>query len=301
MPTDVTPPRRPGGKTASGAVAFLKRKELGLPIWAWGLITAILLYVLYRRFGGGGRASSKSPTQTATDATQVPPSDTGGGGGGGSPPLDTSGDLASAGGLPFVFLGNGGGYPYDFSSLYSNNPGDGNPTATIPVAGLGPLDWGGQSYTTRAQFNAYLKSKGISAAQFATNHPAAYSHYLALPAGVSKTAASSGTRQLAQEAPIIRAGATIGAAIGGSSRPVKQSPTSTFKAPVFSDYPILKGIGSNGRTVTLLQPTYAAKTVVPESSPIKAPAKSAVKPRPAPTPVFQPRESNPRPPVRRKK
>lgn len=44
---------------------WLKRKELGLPLWAWAGITAVVVYFGYRWYSNrsGGSAGTVSPLQ----------------------------------------------------------------------------------------------------------------------------------------------------------------------------------------------------------------------------------------------
>lgn len=288
-------------KGGGGTLAFLKKKELGLPVWAWGAIVAVGLFILYRRFNAG---ASASPTQApaSTDATtgDFPPADSGGGsaGGGSDGSTDTSGDLQGVADAinaePQAIADLLGAQGFFGSDPLQDGT---NPLATTGVAGVGALDWGGQPFATRAQFNAYLKSKGLSAAQFSTMHPAAYAHYLALPSGVTatknskkpgapKTAVKSSRRTLASTVK------HVGTAVTKTGTPRKAPVVTQVKRPLLAST-LLGGKLQASGTKVFLQPSgllntqkTATKKVVPAPAPAKN-TKPVAKPKPVAHPVKQ--------------
>lgn len=175
-------------------LSFLKKKELGLPMWAWAIIVAVIMLVLYRHFKNSSGANSQTPvdaTSQATPADSGTAGDLGGGSGGGSlgGATDTSGALSDT--VSNLAAKEAADYQALFDQLQGNaqgNPGPGNITPA-PTASTNGLEWDGTTFKSRADFNAYLKSKGLSVKQFAARHPAAYAIYLALPSGVSRTSA----------------------------------------------------------------------------------------------------------------
>ncbi len=307
---------KPKGKGGKGFLAFLQRKEMGLPIWAWALIIAFALFLFYRRLKGGGGAKSSTPS-TATDQTAPDTSGAGdfsGSGGGGSSPSDTSGDLSntqpfgSGFELPYGYGGFGQGFPTDFSTL----PDGTNPTATTPVGGVGPLNWGNEHFTSRKQFESWLTSRGGSIASFRVSHPAAYAHYLALPSGKSKvkatkktTAKAGGTVRSGTTSPISKARKAIATGVSGGGTPRKTSVRTIAKAPLTGVSHTITQAGSNGRVSALHPSTLTGGSnprtkVAPKSPTATKTPKVAAKPKPVAHPVVT-KPSRPSPPKKARK
>lgn len=162
----------------------LTRKIGPQPAWAWLAEGGGALW-LWRRKTAGATTAGATPADS-TSSVGVP-IDTGGGSGGGGFSGGGSGGGDTGG-------GSGGGgtvapptttLPPDTTPQAPTSPAAPQPTATLTAQGFpaGNLLWGNTMFTSQAQFNAYLKSKGLSVGQFARNHPAAYAIYLGLPAG----------------------------------------------------------------------------------------------------------------------
>lgn len=291
--------KKAGGK---GTMGFLTKKELGLPIWAWGLIVSVLLFFLYKHFKG---ASTTTPAAASTDATTgdfpATTADDGSGGtaGGGT---DSSGDLsdiaASLQNEPQAIADLLGAQGFLQTQPLANGT---NPYATTGIAGVGPLDWGGQPFTSRSQFNAYLKSKGLSVTQFEVMHPAAYAHYLALPSGVTATKNSKkpGTPKLATKSStktLATSAKHVATTVTSFAKPKKAPVVTTHKAPMQTQVGIFGKLQS-GKVATVNHPSAlvgstnksAVKKAVNTPSPVKSPAKTAAKPTPkTSTPIAKP-------------
>lgn len=71
----------------------LTEKKGPLPVWAWALVSAGVLYLLYRHFSSGGSSSTASSSATPTAAVDgsvaTPPTDIASG------PVDTSGNAVT--------------------------------------------------------------------------------------------------------------------------------------------------------------------------------------------------------------
>src|SRR5882672_10516689 len=188
-------------------IDFLKRKELGLPVWAWGLVVAVVLFYFFyiRKRSGSGSGT----VDTLSGLTTGTPASSSGGAGSLSPltPADNS--------LPLVGTGAGDltgasqdltGQLNDFLSQLDSNIADqfaGLNTATTdpgsifqndptnqtaaPVAKEKPiaLNWGGKQFSSKAQFKAWAKTHGTSVAAVMALHPAAALIYSQLPSGGS--------------------------------------------------------------------------------------------------------------------
>lgn len=288
MPPTNAPPAKKGGDSFGG---ILKKKGPGgIPYWAYTIAGVLLAYLLYRWYANRSGSNSASNTTPASDATQPASSDTGG-----SPATDTSGDLGGGAGGD-----NSGGYGYGgWSPNYGGPPlAEGtNPSATTPIAGSSALVWGEQNFTTRAQFNAYLKSHGRSVTQFATLHPAAYAEYLALPAGspsgaktAGKAPVKTGFISIASIERIAKGLTKTGVSTASTTRrPAKAANGHAFKSPLSGHAATVTTVDK--RTVaapaTLINTTAqeVAKAAKPPA-PIKAPGKTTVKPRPEAHPVL---------------
>lgn len=320
---------------AKGFVNSLKKKELGLPIWAWGIIVAVVIVAFYLHSKKAGKASNTGTAQPLTGGTATAPNDTSGAGGGtdpsgssGSGADDLSSELAAqtdAINAQSQQLASEFSDQTDLLQSYldsangETSPGTspgGNPSATTSVAGVGPLNWGGTHFTSQAQFNAYLKARGISAAHFRVMHPAAYAHYLALPKGVAKIKPK---KKGASTAGLVRAGKkTTSKARGAlkartrttSNRPVKQHVVSQHKSPALSSS-LLRSSTTHAKHQTVFHPAavrgseLARKNSANEGftearSPAKTPAKTAAKPKPR-NEHAKPAPRNRRPPVKRHK
>jgi hypothetical protein len=75
---------------------WLNKKEMGLPIWAWGIIAAIVVFLAYRMFSGRSKSSGGSPavatgadTQDQTDPGYTGDTGTPNDGGGSTAPPET--------------------------------------------------------------------------------------------------------------------------------------------------------------------------------------------------------------------
>jgi hypothetical protein len=59
-------------------LAFLKKKELGLPLWTWAIVAAVVILFLYRRHkassGGAGATSSTDPNAAGQAGGDIPTS-----------------------------------------------------------------------------------------------------------------------------------------------------------------------------------------------------------------------------------
>lgn len=249
-------------------LGFLKKKELGLPLWAWALIVAVLMYLLYRHYkNSAANASAASTTAPDTTGTSTGALDTSGGGsgdfsgGGGGPSGDNSGALSALA----ADLAPEGQY---YQSLLDAGQGLIDPGLQVPdpnasvtptdTASTNPLSWGGTSFTTRAQFNAWLGSHGGSLKQFAVTHPAAYAQYLGLPAGVQ----SKGTKS----SVLASVKKVQGTAKSGVSRTVGQFKTLKSQVKLSAGQSVHYTPGKG----------YYAAAKTPASS--KPPAKSVNKP-----------------------
>lgn len=277
-------------------LSFLKKKELGLPIWAWALIVSVGLFVLYRY------VKNRNPSATPAAATPVQASDftgtgaaddSGGGVSGGG--ADTSGDLSDQGLTGGLGGGSGGGYQrlrqgggIDTGDTTPGAVAGMNPSGTTAIAGAGPLDWGGQQFTSRADFTSWLSGHGGSVAQFAVMHPAAYAKYLALPAG--KTAKS--VKSTTKSSPLSTKKSPVRSVVGGNksvTKPVKTATPKKIKVPskvsgMFNIDATVPGL----RTTTL----HPAAKVGPGKPAANKPApkpvtktKTPTKPAAKPTPV----------------
>lgn len=206
---------------------WLKKKELGLPLWAWTLIAAVFLFVLYRHYknSGGGSSSSQTSSGQAPADTAIPAGyDSSGGGGFTGGAADNSGALASiASGIDSLAQGQN-----DLLSAFQTPPTDtstsdgngSNPTGTTQtVSTPNGIQWGGTTFTTRAQFDAWLKARGEGWKEYALKYPQAYAEYLKLPAGKPPTAKGS---------PIVK---------GGPEKPPSRSPVAKGNPPVLSKKP----------------------------------------------------------------
>lgn len=247
-------------------VSFLKKKELGLPIWAWGIIVAVFMFLLYRHYKNAGSSSASSNTlgtSTTPDTTPVDTGsgsagdsgsggiggDTGAGAGGGT---DTSGGLAA---LASVLAPEGAYYQSLLDGLQGGTTplGGDTTTGTNPMAaqttGFNPLLWNDVAFKTRSQFDSYLKSKGLTVATFAKKHPAAYKVYKALPAG-KPSGAKSGTSGTVRASVVsaVRKTTTPGASRTpkatsvttphGASTPAKPSKATAKKAATVTKAPV---------------------------------------------------------------
>lgn len=317
MATDTKKPpakNKPKGKGGKGFLAFLQRKEMGLPIWAWALVLAFAMFLLYKR--GKGKTSAASSPATAADTTGQPDTsglgDFSGGGGGGTSPTDTSGNLSNTSPfgsgfeLPYGY-GADQGFPTDFSTL----PEGTNPTATTGVGGVGPLRWGEQNFTSRAQFESWLSGHGGSIAAFRVTHPAAYAHYLALPSGKSKikatkksTSKATGTKTSSSRTIISKARKQIATGVSGAV-PHKTTVRGITKAPLTGVSHTVTQAGSNGR-VSALHPSALiggrsnVTKVAPKSPTATKTPKVAAKPKPVAHPIITKR-ANAAPPRKARK
>lgn len=123
-------------------IGSLTQKKGPLPVWAWALITAGVLYLLYRHFKGSGNSAAASPAATATDTSTgsvaSPPVDVASG------PVDTSGNaITPVDTLPNTAVGDGTLLPWwadptqwptqPVTPLQSGNPTDNGIVDGTPV------------------------------------------------------------------------------------------------------------------------------------------------------------------------
>lgn len=316
MAIQTKPKPKPKGKgKGKGSLGFLMEKKGPLPVWAWAAMSAVLLFLLYRHFKGGGSksaATANAPADSTQPADTSGAGDFGGTGGGGSSPTDTSGDLSNTSPfstgfeLPYGY-GGGQGFPSDLTTL----PDGTNPSATTGIGGVGPLNWGNEHFTSRAQFESWLTSRGGSIASFRVTHPAAYAHYLALPSGKSRvkaqkksTTRATGTKRSSTRTSLTKAAKSIATGVSGAT-PRKTTVRGITKSPLTGVSHVLTQAGSNGR-VSALHPsalTGGANTrtkVAPKVPTASKTPKVAAKPKPVATPIITKR-ANAGPPAKRKK
>lgn len=269
-----------------GLVGFLKRKEMGLPIWAWTLIVAVVLFVLYRYMRGRSpkQAASGSP---ASSQEQAGVGDSGGGdASGSSTPEDTSPSLSDLGNfLSPGFQGVGGlGYPFGQNDVTTT----GAPATTTAVNSPGSkvLNWAGVDFKTQAQFDSYLKSKGLSVKQFQRNHPAAYNIYQNLAKGtpVTKKSAKKST------------GSTAGAAKNSRHVTKPTKPKTTVKSVARASSPTK--VYQPGASKPRITPSVVAKGS-PFATATKT-AKTTTKPKPSPVLTSEHGRGQAKPPAKKK-
>lgn len=126
---------------------FLRKKELGIPLWLWGLLVAILLFLVYRHFKNSNSttASNTASPTSATDQTGSVAYPGSGAGGAITPPtpldntqpgIDLSGVQTS---LDAIAAGQN-----SLIDLFSGNPTSQSQTQTT-VPGMVPNANGGSS------------------------------------------------------------------------------------------------------------------------------------------------------------
>lgn len=274
---------KPAGKSTGkmgGAVAFLKRKEMGLPVWAWGLIIAVAVFILYRRFKG------HSPASTSANSANTNPTGAGdfgsstgdsGGGSGSSTPDNSSDPLAELASE----LGARGAFGYGSSPLQLGQGLDTSSLGPTPFAvnlpGSKVLNWAGVNFTTQAQFDAYLKSHGLTVKTFAARHPAAYKIYSNLAKGTPLT--KKGLRK--------NGAGTTGAATAGKHKHVS-APNLVSEHGKLTSTSVNSAVAPVKRSVAT--GLKKAPTLVSEHGKIPTPTKTTKttsKPRPAPTLVSE--------------
>src|SRR5487761_1781644 len=194
----------------------LARKFGPLPAWGWASLSAGGL-VVYRHFRPG-TSTAAATTAAATDTTAAaaqaaqptsyqdyPTSGGGSSGGGGN---------GSGGGGTSYYTPGADTYPTGPAPADSNPPppppsdvvppattGDGAPAAPqarprgssqplIPGA-LTPLQWGGETFTTKAEFDAWAKAHGTSVARELSAHPEASRIYGQLSGAPAKAPATA--------------------------------------------------------------------------------------------------------------
>ncbi len=173
------------GKQAGGIKGALTRKFGPLPAWAW--LAAFALAAIWWR--------SRHPAAASATVAGSPSTGAGGGAGAGSP---GSGDSGSGGGgdsggstpttgASVTAIGTNvpaiGAAPFATPFAYGGIHG-----ATLAPAGGARLQWGGQVFSTQAQFNAWLKARGLNTQSYFQTYPGAGKIYATLPGGATVAA-----------------------------------------------------------------------------------------------------------------
>lgn len=163
----------------------LKKKIGPQPAWAWLLEGTAGLWWWRKTHASSTLSGSSSGAQFDPYAAAGGYSDpyggsgsTGGGSGSGTtdpgvPPASASvpgPDQSAVSGVPTLGDSVAGG-----ETVVGGN--------AVSGASTTGLLWAGQTFTSQADFKAYLKKHGLSVAGFAAKHPAAYAIYLGLPKG----------------------------------------------------------------------------------------------------------------------
>lgn len=101
-----------------GKLEFLKKKELGLPLYAWAAILAVVMFLAYRHFRSKSSAANSAvgvaPANAASDAAQNYPQSSGDSGGGSGSGLQSPDFLPNTAPLYQADSTSDGGYnvPY---------------------------------------------------------------------------------------------------------------------------------------------------------------------------------------------
>lgn len=326
--------KKPAKKGKGGAGGFLTRKEFGIPMWALILITAVLMFFAYRWYTNRSSkaASTTAGTSSTPDTTGVDTGDEGGGGDsgsgggwsgsqqGGSGAGDLSGELSDIA-TELGSLGNQSSFHgQGYGGGGEINPEGTNPTATTPTAGSSGLVWGGQTFTTRSAFTAWLTAHGATLSSFETNHPAAYATFLGLAAGTPTKTVKKATKTTAAQGKATKIATKSGkapvtpASVLANVKAGKAAVTGVSKAPTpkklnlpLTVSGIVQTKAKSGAVKTAIQPSAAIKAQTTKTVAAKAPAhavttpaKSAAKPAPA-TKVVAVKAATPKPPTKAKK
>lgn len=147
--------------------------------------------------------------------------------------------------------------------------------------GPATLEWGGKTFTSQAQFKAWLSQHGVTHAGFALKHPAANKILRSLPAGspsvsvsAQRSSRSSGTKKRVDTSPAKK---RVGTRLL-SRAPVKTA-TTQAKAAVVTRA-VIRDVPSH--TVVSSAPARSAPR--PAAPPPPAPRALAVHPAPPPAP-----------------
>ena len=179
--------------SASRVKAALTRKLGPFPAWAWLAAFAVAAYVYEKRKGSTTPApATAADTQgigstdgggigTPTGGSSGGASDGGGGSSGGDNPVPLPPEPASSSTTPpttTIIV-----EPAGPTTSSTTGPTDTTTTPAAktragklsqPIAGLHtPLVWGGKRFTSQAEFQAWAKAHGTSAAAIFTKHPEA--------------------------------------------------------------------------------------------------------------------------------
>lgn len=258
---------------------WFKRKEFGLPIWAWGLITAVVVILAYRYFKSKNPASGTG----ASGLYDANASDAGGAAAGSliPTPLGNVGAVApSASGtdpLPIYDI------PTDTSGIDEsvNLPSDSGQITTTMVQppklfGAGPgtsqsgivngspgLKWGGLVFTTKGQFQDWARLHGTTVAKELALHPKAAAIYASLPAGSSVFAVGAGlTKSGKKTEPTIVGSKSSPVEVGRTTTAVSTPSSSPAQKVAVSAPSVTAGLGGSSG-YTMLNPVTAPPPKAP--------------------------------------